>query len=233
MTVERKVFSHCPLDIGYSELGESTLPTGRTYTTPEGKKYPSITTVLGVRGKDAIYEWRARVGEEEANRVSRHAATRGSALHSIAERYLNNEAEYFVPGEMPHVKAMFNSIRPVIDKYIDKVTLQERPLYCDYFGIAGRVDLIAEYDNRLSVIDFKTSSRVKTREEISNYFIQTAFYAIAFEERTGIPITRLSIVMAVENMNTPLVFVEKRDDWVGELQKVIKEYNIIKLFGHG
>lgn len=229
----RKKFTHSPVSLGYSDLEDATTAGGRMYKTPEGKAYPSITTVLGVRGKEALYEWRARVGEEEANRVARHAATRGSALHSIAERYLNNEAEYFAQGEMPHVKGMFNSIQPILDKYIDSVVLQECPLYSDYLGLAGRVDLVAHFDGKLSIVDFKTSSRIKTKEDIPNYFIQAAAYSIMFEERTGLPINRLAIVMAVENEKTPLVFVEKRDSWTDELHAVIKEYNSKKLFGHG
>ena len=229
----RKTFKHSNVSLGYSNLQDITTDSGRVYLTPEGKKYPSITTVLGVRGKEAIYEWRRRVGEEEANRIARHAATRGTALHSIAERYLNNEETYFVKGEMPHVKSMFNSIRPLLDDNIDEIIMQECPLYSDYLGVAGRVDLVASFNGRISIIDFKTSSRLKTREEISNYFAQTAAYAIMFEERTKIPVPQLVIVMAVENSSSPLLFVEKRDSWTGELLSVIKEYNTKKLFGHG
>jgi genome maintenance exonuclease 1 len=228
MVSPRKQFKHSSVSLGYSNLEDSTTSSGRVYVTPDGKKYPSITTVLGVRGKEALYEWRRRVGEEEANRIARHAATRGSALHSIAERYLNNEETYFAEGEMPHVKGMFNTIRPLLDKHIDEIVMQECPLYSDYLGIAGRVDLVGRFDGRISIIDFKTSSRVKTREEISNYFVQTAAYAIMFEERTQIPVSQLVIVMAVENSSTPLLFVEKRDSWTDELLSVIKEYNTKK-----
>jgi genome maintenance exonuclease 1 len=233
MTITRKHFEHSDVSLDYSDLEATTSGSGRVYVTPSGKAYPSITTVLGVRGKEALFEWRRRVGEEEANRVARHAATRGSALHAIAERYLNNEEIYLSEGEMPHVKAMFNAIRPILDEHINMVVLQECPLYSDHLGVAGRVDLVAMYNNKASIIDFKTSSRIKTREEISNYFCQAAAYAIMFEERTGIPVSQLVIIMAVENHPTPLVFIEKRDSWVDELHAVIKEYNTQKLFGHG
>jgi len=233
MTVTRKQFEHSPVELGYSDLENSSSERGRVYMTPEGKRYPSITTVLGVRGKEAIYEWRRRVGEEEANRISRHAATRGSALHSAVERYINNEEQYFSEGEMPHVKGMFNSIKEILDEHIGLVVLQECPLYSDHLGLAGRVDLVAHYDNKASIIDFKTSSRVKSKEDISNYFIQAAAYAIMFEERTGFPVSQLVIIMAVENSSRPLVFIEKRDNWTSELHSVIKEYNTKKLFGHG
>ena len=230
---KRKTFVHDPVDLGYDELADASVPGTRLYVTPEGKKYPSITTVLSVRGKEAIYEWRRRVGEEEANRITRHACARGTALHTIAEKYLNNELDIYKKDEMPHVVALFRSIQPILDNNIGRVVMQERPLYSDHLGIAGRVDLIAEYEGKLSVIDFKTSKRVKTREEISNYFIQAAAYAIMFEERTGIPVSRSVIVMAVDDNPVPVVFKEKRDSWTSELQKVIKEYNTKKLFGHG
>jgi len=233
MMTGRRTFIHDPVDLGYADLGDASVPGTRLYVTPEGKKYPSITTVLGVRGKEAIYEWRRRVGEEEANRITRHACARGTAMHSIAERYLNNEPDIYNKDEMPHVVALFRSIQPILDEKIGRVVMQECPLYSDHLGIAGRVDLVAEYEGKLSIIDFKTSKRVKSAAEISNYFIQAAAYAIMFEERTGIPVSRSVIIMAIDDNPVPIVFKEKRDSWTGELQQVIKEYNTKKLFGHG
>ena len=229
---DRKIFIHDPIDLGYEDMKDSTGPSGRTYVTPEGKKYPSITTVLGVRSKEAILEWRRRVGEEEANRVSRHAAARGTALHTVAENYVNNDIEYFSPNTMPHVRALFKSIKPIIDKYVGRVVLQEKPLYSDHLGIAGRVDLVAEFNGKLSIIDFKTSKRRKTRDEIKNYFAQATAYAIMFEERTGIPVPQLVIIMAIDDDPKPIVFVEKRNSWVEELREAIREYNKSILFGH-
>jgi ATP-dependent exoDNAse (exonuclease V) beta subunit len=230
--MNRKKFIHSPLDLGYRDLEANTTVSGRFYTTPSGKAYPSITTVLGIRNKGALQEWRARVGEVEAARVSRHASTRGTALHTAVERYIDNEEHYFAEGEMPHVKDMFNSIKPILDSRIDNVRLQEAPLYSEHLGLAGRVDLIAEFDGRLSIIDFKTSSRVKNEDEIDSYFIQMAAYAIMCEERTDTPVSQGVIVMAVENHAKPLVFVQKRDRWTEELFKTINEYNTKKLFGH-
>ena len=230
--MNRKKFNHTPLDLGYKDLEASTTGSGRVYKTPQGKSYPSITTVLGVRNKGALQEWRARVGDAEAARVAHHASTRGTALHLAVERYIDNEEQHFAEGEMPHVKDMFNSIKPILDDRIDNVRLQEAPLYSDHLGLAGRVDLIAEFDGRLSIIDFKTSSRIKSEEEIDSYFIQMAAYAIMCEERTGVPVSQGVIVMAVENHTQPLIFVQKRDRWTDELFKTINEYNTKKLFGH-
>jgi genome maintenance exonuclease 1 len=221
----RRVFDHCPASLGYDSLGDASTADRRIYVTPDGKKYPSITTVLGARGKDGLTEWRNAVGEDEANRVCHHAATRGTAMHNIAERYINNEEVYFEKNTMPHVKSLFNAIRPILDEHVGNVILQECPLYSDHLGVAGRVDLVAYFDGKLSIVDFKTSKRVKEREDIKNYFAQATAYAIMFEERTGIPVPQLVIIMAIDDNPNPKVFIEKRNDWVGELREAISEYN--------
>lgn len=216
-------FEHVGCDLGYKDLEATTTESGRVYLTPSGKKYPSITTVLGHFGKHKLMEWRKAVGEEEANRVGRLAADRGTRLHTICEKYIDNEIDIFGKA-MPHVKAMFNSIRPILDDRIGKVYLQEVPLYSDHLRIAGRVDLIAEFDGVISIIDFKTSSRRKTAEDIKDYFEQESAYAIMFEERTGIPIVNLVTIMAVENDKEPLVFKEHRDNHASDLIKKIRLY---------
>lgn len=220
----RKIFEHIGVDLGYKDLEAVTTDSGRVYQTPSGKKYPSITTVLGHFGKHKLMEWRKAVGEEVANRVGRLAADRGTRLHTICEKYIDNEEDVFGVKTMPHVKMMFNSIKPILDSRIGKVYLQEVPLYSDHLRIAGRVDLIAEFDGVKSIIDFKTSSRRKTAEDIKDYFEQEAAYAIMFEERTGIPIVNLVTIMAVENDKEPLVFKEHRDNHASDLIKKIRLY---------
>lgn len=223
MTTQR-IFEHVNIDLGYDEMEAVTSNTGRVYLTPAGVKYPSITTVLGHFGKHAIMEWRKRIGEEEANRISARAAGRGTALHTLCERYIDNEEDIFGDNTMPHVKAMFNSIKPVIDNRVGKVYLQEKPLYSDHLRIAGRVDLIAEFDGVLSIIDFKTSSRIKEVKDIKGYLEQESAYAVMFEERTKIPVVNLVTIMAVENESTPLVFKEHRDNHIGDLIHKIRLY---------
>lgn len=206
-------------------------PNGRMYVTPEGNKYASITTVLGSFGKQAIFEWRKRVGEGEANRIARHATTRGQALHSLMEKYIRGDEQVLTGNEMPHVLLSFTAARKVIDENLTQVYMQEYPLYSDHLELAGRVDLVGEFGRRTSVIDFKTSSRIKTREDIEDYFIQECAYAIMFEERTGIPVPRLVTVMAVDNDPKPLVFVERRLNWEKPLLKKLQDYRTNLLFG--
>jgi genome maintenance exonuclease 1 len=222
------MFIHEPVDLTYGDLICETLPTGRTYVTPEGKKYPSITTVLSILSEDDIREWRARVGEAEAERITRRAADRGSSVHTVMEKFIQNEP---LPKVMPHVMETFAQFRPILEKRLGKIFLSEKPLYSDYLGVAGRVDLVAEFDGKRSIVDFKTSRRAKEHEDIHNYFMQETAYAIMFEERTGLPVNQLVTIMGIDG-EAPKVFIERRDKWVPELLKTIGDYKRRKLFGH-
>jgi len=194
----------------------------RVYETPTGKKYPSVTTVTGLLKKKAILEWRKRVGEEEANRISSTAARRGTRLHTLCEKHLLNEN---VTVNMFDTE-MWNNVKPHLSD-INNIYALESSLYSNHLQVAGTVDCIAEYKGKLSVIDFKTSRRVKTRDNIHDYFIQCSAYAVAFEEMTGNPVSRLVVIMGVDNENT-LIFQERRDDWVCEFKKLRAEYKRIK-----
>ena len=193
------MFNHIPLEL--PKLQRVTNSDGsRVYATPSGKKYPSVTTVTGLLKKDIINEWRKRVGDEEANKISSKAAKRGTRIHTLCEKYLLNEE---VSAEM-FDNEMWNSMRPLLDD-IDDIYALEQPLYSDHLQVAGTVDCIARYKGKLSVIDFKSSKRIKHRDDIHDYFIQCSAYAVAFEELTGIPVPRLIILMAVDD-EKPLVF---------------------------
>ena len=182
------------------------------YVTPEGYKYPSITTVLSEYNRKQIYEWRQRVGEEQANLISRQASSRGTRIHKLCEDYLNNEEPKF---KTPLDTELFHSILPELAR-INNIHAQELRMYSDHLRIAGTVDCIGEHDGRISVIDFKTAKRQKRQEDIENYFMQAAAYAIMFEERMGIPIQKLVILIAVDD-SSPQVFIEKRDNFVESL----------------
>jgi genome maintenance exonuclease 1 len=207
----------------FPKLERITSPNGtRLYNTPSGKSYPSVTTVTGLHSAKGIAEWRRRVGEEEANRISGKASARGTRIHQYCEDYLRGnifEADMFD-------LEMFNSIKLWLDD-IDNIHCLETPLYSDFLQVAGTVDCIADFQGKLSVIDFKTSSKPKDRDDIYNYFMQTAAYAVAFEERTGIPIERLVIIMAVDN-DDPRLFIEKRDNWIGGFRKLRLDYKNLK-----
>lgn len=204
----------------YEDFAQSTTNEdgSRVYVNASGVAYPSATTVLSVLSRDSIAAWRKRVGEEEANKVSQKATTRGTKIHTLTETYLKNED---LDEKIAQTKAslldveMFNKFKSILDP-IDNIHCQELALYSDHLRMAGRVDCIAEYEGKRAVIDFKTSNKAKSKSHIKSYFMQAAAYAIMYEERTGIPVPWLVILIAVED-DTPQVFVEKRDDWVKEL----------------
>lgn len=221
-----KTFQHQKISLGYEDLEAETLSTGRTYSDPEGNRYPSITTVLSLLSRDSIAAWRARVGEEEANRVSYRASTRGTAVHDIVERYLNNE-EIDTSSYTLDVIQSWKNLQPILDERVGTIFSQECPLYSRYLGIAGRVDCIAEFDGVPSIIDFKTSRKPKKKEWVTNYFIQESAYAIMWEERTGMPITNLVTIMDVDN-DQPIVFKEHRDNWDGKLIETIELFKAEK-----
>lgn len=215
------MFNHIRYDI--PKLERITSPDGsRVYKTPSGNAYPSVTTVTGLLKKQSIMEWRKRVGEAEATRISTTAAKRGTRIHSLCESYLNNE------DTNPDIFDVmtFKSLQPYLNK-IQDIHCLETPLYSDHLEVAGTVDCIAKYEGKVSVIDFKTSRRVKSRDDIHDYFMQCSAYAVAFEERTGVPVGNLVILMSVDD-DDPLVFIEKRDTWIGKFLDLRKEYKSCK-----
>ena len=214
-----KKFNH--YDSSLLDLKTENVDGKRHYVTPDGNKYISITTLLSNLSKAGIQKWRERVGAEEANRISTKASRQGTGVHSICESYIKNE-DGFLDGRMPNEVEMFQSIESLLD-CIDDVHCVEGALYSDELKLAGRTDLIAEFDNQLAVIDYKTSRKIKTWEMCHSYFMQGAFYAMAYEERTGIPINNIVIIMAVEN-EKPLLFRETKDRWIKPLNEVRHKY---------
>lgn len=214
-------FEH--VDVELKEMVAETTESGRVYKTPEGIGLPSITTVLSILSRDSIAKWRARVGEAEANKISYRASTRGTAVHEIIEKYIDNDENY-KDGYTPDIISSFIAVKPILDDRIGRVFAQEAPLYSNHLGVAGRVDCVAEFDGKLSIIDFKTSLKPKRLEWIKNYFMQESAYAIMWEERTGMPITQLVTIISVDNAE-PQVFIEHRDNWVRPLRDTIAQYN--------
>jgi len=214
-------FIHEEIDLGYSDLNSETKTKGRHYVDPEGNQYPSITTVLSILSREAIQKWRERVGEEEANRISRVASSRGTKIHNIIEKYIANDPEY-LSGEMPHNIQTFKDIQPAIDENLSKIYSIEAPLYSKHLGVAGRVDCVGVWNGKDSIIDWKTSRKEKKKEWISNYFMQAAAYSIMWEERTGMPIKQL--VVAIAGDHGPQIFIEDRDNWTEELINTITKY---------
>ena len=184
-------------------LVTTTLNKKRFYNTPEGAMLPSITTVLSIRKKEGLIEWRKRVGDDVANYISGNAVRRGIKIHEMCEDYLNNmnDDALFETYEKEHFLywCLFKQLRDQALCDIDNIYAQEVGLYSDKYKVAGRVDCIAEYNGVLSAIDFKTSTKERTDDWNENYYIQGAAYAEMFEERTEIKVNQIVILVVTED----------------------------------
>jgi ATP-dependent exoDNAse (exonuclease V) beta subunit len=219
-----KIFNHVKLPSLDFDLKAETTDSGRLYATPTGEKYKSITTVLGNYNKQAIMEWRDRVGAEEANKISTKAANRGTKVHKICEDYINNEIpELKMQMMMPDLKELFFKIKPIIDEKLGDVYSQEQALYSHKLKIAGRVDLIGMWNGKLSVIDFKTSTKQKREEDIQNYFMQCTAYALMFSELTGMWIDDIVVLIATGEGEAQL-FERQIHDYMKPLMRYINKY---------
>ena len=221
-------FKHIETDL--PELTTKTIDRKRYYITPEGKEYPSITTVLSNRGKEGLFECRNRVGHEVANYISGKAAKRGTAVHHMCEEYLNNvsfiEPDWWLDKQKNFLPfCLFNQLRNGVLQRINNIHAQECGLYSDKYGVAGRVDCIAEFNRVLSILDFKTSTSERNDKYNENYYIQTAAYAEMYEERTGIPTDQIVILVVTEDGQVQ-EFIKSKQEYLPLLEEAINEFNI-------
>tara|TARA_R100000458_G_C8239195_1_gene218735 strand:+ start:37 stop:765 length:729 start_codon:yes stop_codon:yes gene_type:complete len=216
------MFNH--VQISLPEVTTETINRKRFYVTPEGNKYPSITTVLSTRKKEGLFEWRKRVGNDVANYVARTSASRGTKVHHMCEDYLNNEFD-----EEKHKKdflpfCLFNQLKDQALCNLNNIYAQEAGLYSDKYKVAGRVDCVAEYKDTLSIIDFKTSTRERSDDWNENYYIQGSAYAEMFEERTKIKIDQVVILVVTED-GTVQEFVKSKQDYLPMLEESINAWS--------
>ena len=214
------MFNHVPVEIG--KLVQVNAKGGRYYETPTGAKYPSVTSITKLHNQESIQAWKDKVGEEEAGKISRRALARGNKIHSLAEKYLLNEGDL----SDDFSKADFGVMIPYLDK-INNIHCLETQLYSDHLKTAGTVDCIGEYDGKLTVIDFKTSAKLKKREWVKDYFMQCSAYAVMYEERTGTPIERLLLIINVEDEGVQLMD-GKRDDYIDDFLDLRETFRKLK-----
>jgi len=219
-------FNHVPVSL--PPLQTRSIDKKRFYITPEGAEYPSITTVLSSRNKAGLHEWRKRVGDEVANYVSGKAASRGTKVHHMCEDYLNNMAIKFPSKWAKHKKdffpyCLFTQLQEKVLQNIDDIYAQEAGLYSDKYRVAGRVDCVSEYNGVPSVIDFKTSTKERKDDWNENYYIQGSAYAEMFQERTGIVIDQVVILVVTED-GTVQEFVKCKHDYLDALTETVTEW---------
>jgi ATP-dependent exoDNAse (exonuclease V) beta subunit len=215
--LSRKTFKH--ILVPRAELTTENINGQRYYVLPDGTtKLKSVTTVLSEKlDKTALLEWKKRVGEEEAQKISVQAARRGTAIHNIAERYVLNEETYYAPNEMPINIESFKPIKKVLDDHVDNILGVELPLYSKALGCAGRTDLVAEYDGKVSIIDFKTSRKLKKADWIESYFLQSTVYSMMFERFYSIAVPQIVIVITVDDEHEAQTFVMNRANYVNRV----------------
>ena len=215
------MFTHKPIEL--PELSTKNVNRKRFYLTPEGKLYPSITTVLQRRKMEGLMEWRKRVGDDVANYVARTVAHRGTKVHHMCEDFLNNnfDDEVHKKNFLPYV--LFGQMKPILMQKVNNIFAQECGLYSDKYKVAGRVDCIAEYNGIPSIVDFKTSTKERNDDWNESYYIQASAYAEMFEERTGIEINQIVILVVTED-GVVQEFVKTKNDYLPLLVDTIDDF---------
>ena len=216
------MFNHVIMEMSLEDICARNVGGKRVYEVGD-QRYPSISTICSFRNRKSIAEWRARVGAEEANKISKRATTAGTTVHSMIEDYLNNELDIGKYADKHLAKILFTQAKQMLAR-INNIHFQGAPLYSHEFAIAGRVDCIAEFDGKLSIIDFKTSSKEKKEEWVEGCFVQETGYAKMYEERSGIKVEQIVTLITCQTGDTQ-VFIKNPDDYVPLLKDYIAEYN--------
>tara|TARA_B100000902_G_scaffold396458_1_gene457511 strand:+ start:1052 stop:1735 length:684 start_codon:yes stop_codon:yes gene_type:complete len=198
----------------------------KVFGTEKLVRMPSITSVISWRNRNKFKKWRARVGEQEANNITRKATHRGTDAHTLIEEYLNNSPTF--TDVLPLSQYLFKQAKPTLDR-IDNILCQEQALWSFELGIAGSVDCIAEFDDELSIIDFKTSKEPKPREWIEDYFVQCAAYACMLYEMKGLIVKKFVIIMTCENGDVEVYEEYDKKKYINLLSKYVREFVEFKL----
>ena len=217
------------IEVDYPSLTRETIDGVRYYDTPTGEKLVSITSVISHYNREIFREWRARVGNEEANKITKQSTSRGTDMHTLVEHYIRNQK---LPTVQPLSEFLFKMAKPDLDK-IDNIHAIEQALFSKELGIAGSVDCIAEYEGELAVIDFKTSKKPKPRKWIDHYFVQCAAYACMLYEMTGIMVKKFVIIMACENGEVEVYEEYDKRKYINLLSEYIREFVEFKLQEYG
>lgn len=216
-----KTFNHVSVSYAIPKLNRIDRKEGRVYEY-EGTLLPSITTVLGWSKREIIQEWREKIGDKEADRIMNLAGATGTDVHNLIEKYLSNTPNLY-RGIFPDIKSSFLTIKSIVDR-IDNIRHLEQPLFSTTLGVAGTVDCIADFDGVPSIIDFKTSMKIKDESIIQSYFQQETAYSLMYEELTGNVFEKIVTIMSIDHENTALLFVKQRKDYIETLKETIAAY---------
>ena len=225
------MFNH--VDIGLPQLDRETIDGVRYYSVPDEDellRLVSITSVTSHFNKEIFVKWRKKVGNEEADRITKKATSRGTDMHTLVEHHLKNES---IPNVQPISEFLFKISKPELNK-IDNIHALESSLYSKQLGIAGTVDCIAEHEGELAIIDFKTSKKPKPREWIDHYFVQCMAYGCMLYELTGISVKKLVIIMACENGECVVYQERDKSKYIKLLTQYIRKFvgDKLELYGN-
>lgn len=220
-------FSKEPLPLDLQIAREDTA-RGRFYRISPEISYPSITTLLSIESAEAVKKWQQRVGERQAEEIKNRSANRGTTMHNLLEKYLDNDLQHYQSSFYAH--EMFMACKKVVDARVSKVYLQEAYLYSKLYQVAGTCDLVCEFDGSPAIVDFKNSIRKKSVKDIHHYILQLTCYSLMLEERTGLQINNLHVIMAVEGENVADVFSfdasNHRKEFANFRVKMLREHGI-------
>lgn len=207
-------------------LDTQTINDTRYYVLPDKSLVPSVTTVLGSFKKDGIEKWKNRVGHNEAEKIKNRAATKGTRLHNLLELHLkNNSNKDILKESMPNIKQSFFDISGVLSRHVNNIYHIEPTLYSTRLRLAGRSDLLAEYDGDFSVIDFKTATRPKEEKWIEDYFIQTTAYRNMYFEMNGLKAKKIVVIVSVDGNPEPQVFIKDPEEYQNKLYEKVAAYH--------
>ena len=212
-------FTHIDIDKKVLPQTKGKKINGHRFYEIDGTHYPSVTSVLSMRKSEGLTKWRKSIGEDVANWEMRRCANRGKSLHTLVEQYMNNETPS-IRDVLP--LGLFKLMKPYLDQ-INNIRLVEEIMYSPKLTIAGQVDCIAEYNGKLSVIDFKTANKERIEEWVENYFLQCTAYSMMYNETYNEPIEQIVILMAAED-GSMKAFVKEPKDYEEELQKAIQTF---------
>ena len=224
------MFTH--VDLTLPQLERETIDGVRYYKVPteeELLRLVSITSVTSHKNRQFFANWRKKVGEEEADKITRQATSRGTDMHTLVENHLYNRD---LPPVQPLSNFLFKIAKSTLNR-INNIHALEGSLYSKQLGIAGTVDCIAEFDGELAIIDFKTSKKPKPREWIEHYFVQCMAYGCMLYELTGIPVKKLVIIMSCENGECVVYEENNKSKYIKLLTEYIREFVRDKLEQYG
>jgi hypothetical protein len=224
------MFNH--IDVNLPQLERETIDGTRYYKVPDEEqllRLVSITSVTSHKNRQFFANWRKKVGEEEADKITRQATSRGTDMHTLVENYLYNR-------ELPSVQPLSDFLFKIAKKDLNRINnihALEGSLYSKVLGVAGTVDCIAEFDGELAIIDFKTSKKPKPREWIEHYFVQCMAYGCMLYELTGISVKKLVIIMACENGESVIYEEYDKSKYIKLLTQYIREFvrDRLELYG--